>query len=446
MEAGTDIPLLILGNSFSQIKHIPIDQHEALREKLSYKITPGANKYGAQSYKKYLMDKKGNFPSGLLEDVKDFLTFNRIRYTQSVSWVKPKPQGKLFNLALPFTPYPEQIEIAEASETYTRGTVSACTGFGKSVSIALLINNLQLRTLIVVPNLELKRQLTEDFTNYFGKESLKSNIKIENIDSRALNKAKDYDVLIIDEAHHSAAKTYRTLNAKVWPNIHHRYFFTATPFRSDDEEQILLKSIAGEVIYEVSYKKAVAKGYIVPVEAYYVEVPKTKILGNTWAQVYSEVVVNKEVRNKIIAELLLKIHANNQSTLCLVKEIKHGENIGKLLDVAFAHGVNPETSDLIKWFSKGQLKTLVATTGIMAEGVDSKACEYVIIAGLGKSRPNFMQSVGRGVRRFEGKISCKVIIFLDRSHRWTKEHYKAQVLTLKEYYGIEPLEIKVDIV
>ena len=42
-------------------------------------------------------------------------------------------------------------------------------------------------------------------------------------------------------------------------------------------------------------------------------------------------------------------------------------------------------------FNMGEIKTLIGTTGVVGEGVDTRPTEYVIIAGLGKSKPAFMQ-------------------------------------------------------
>lgn len=335
-------------------------------------------------------------------------------------------------------PYKEQIDAVRIAIQHHRGTISACTGFGKSVTMALLIEALQVKTLIIVPNNSLKEQLRQSMKEYFG--SLK-NITIENIDSPSLNKPGDYDCLIIDEAHHVAAKTYRNLNKKFWNTIYYRFFFTATPFRTQDNERILFESIAGRVIYTVNYQTAVDKGYIVPIEAYYIDLPKQRVYGRTWPQVYNELIVNNEYRNRIIAELLTRL--STSSTLCLVKEIAHGLNIQKALttSVPFVKGENDDNREVITAFSQGHTPVIIGTTGVMGEGVDTKAAEFVIIAGLGKSKGQFMQSCGRGVRRNFNKNSCKIILFRDASHKYTLNHYNAQVRVLKEEYGVKPIKL-----
>lgn len=202
-----------------------------------------------------------------------------------------------------------------------------------------------------------------------------------------------------------------------------------------------MESVTGPVIYSLDYNTAVDRGLIVPVEAYYYELPKTKVKGTTWSQVYNELVVRRGDRNVLISDLLQTLHAAGLSTLCLVKEVEHGKILSDLSGAAFTHGQNEERSILLEGFNRRKLKCLLGTTGVLGEGVDTKPAEYVIIAGLGKSKNQFLQQIGRGVRRYEGKECCKVLLFLDKSHKWTKAHFAEQIKILQDYYGIQAVKI-----
>lgn len=428
-----------IGNSYSKISGLSSEEHAHLKKLLSYKIDPQAA-YFSGSFKttRTLLGTRGDFPTGLLNEVREWsrLHFEAVHVVDSRTF--PQRQGKLFDLTLGVTPYLEQNEAVEACIRRQRGTVSAVTGSGKSLMMAMLVNRLQLRTMIIVPNLALKAQLSKTFTEYFG--SLK-NITIKNIDDPSLMNEKNYDVLIVDEAHHVAAKTYRNLNKKAWTSICYRFFFTATPYRTKEEELMLMQSISGEVVYELGYGAAVASNMIVPVEAYYVECPRVDTDGYTWSEVYSDLVVNNEGRNKIIKDLMHSLQG--QHVLTLVKEIKHGEWLKAISGTVFANGQDEYSKEYITQFSDGGIKSLIGTTGVMGEGVDCKPAEWVIIAGLGKSKGAFLQHVGRGIRKYPGKQSCKIIIFKDSSHRWSLAHFKAQVKYLKEVYGVKPIKLDV---
>lgn len=336
-------------------------------------------------------------------------------------------------------PYKHQILAAKIAAKLERGVVSMVTGYGKSITMALLINELQVRTLVVVPNLNLKEQLMTTFRGIFGGTK---HIVIENIASPKLNKLKDFDCIIWDEVHHAASATYHRLNLTAWKNIYFRIGFTATPFRSDENEELLLQSIAGDVIYEVGYHQAVNDGVICAVEAFYVNLHKIPVEGFTWNEVYNELVINRQDRNEAIAYLMLKLQAEGKSTLCLVKELKHGNILSKMTGIEFANGVDGSI-DLITAFNGGAIKTLIATEGVMAEGIDSKPAEYIIIAGLGKAKSAFMQKVGRTVRKYPGKETAKVILFRDPSHRWTLSHFKAQTKILLTEYNVKPIKLDI---
>lgn len=434
---------LVVGNSMSKIQGLNLAELKTLRSLLSYAVDTQAIRFGGgyAGARRYLMDKSGNFPSGLLHTVKAHFEKTNTIHVEEDTRVPPNPRQGLFRLSMPLTPYSAQ-RMAVEQGLMRSGTISMPTGTGKSVTMAMLIYRLQLKTLVIVPNLGLKQQLTNSFKSFFGNLD---NITVENVDSPRLKTLTDYDALIIDESHHVAAKTYRELNRKAWTGIYRRYFFTATPFRSRDEEQMLMESISGPVIYRLTYKEAVERGYIVPVEAFYYDLPKKEIKGNetSWPAMYSELVVNNELRNDLISCVLLDLHKAGKSTLCLVKEITHGNKLSLNGAFLFANGQDDNTSAMISRFNQEKIKILIGTVGVLGEGVDTKPAEYVVIAGLGKSKNSIMQQIGRAVRNYPGKDSAKVILFRDSSHKWGKSHFAAQVKILKDEYGVVPIKLRI---
>jgi len=426
-----------VNNSYSQIRDIPIPEFKELRDLLSYQDNIKSIYFsGGYPRTKYCIDNKGNFPTGLLYKVEKFLKLKNLPFDKVLNNLKVIPtvdHGYLDTMQ----PYDAQINAILAVNSTNRGTLALPTGSGKSLVIAMITAVLRVKTLIIVPNLEIKRQLTESFKTMF---KTMRHITIENIDSNALKHAIDYDCLIIDEAHHVGAKTYHKLNKSVWQGIYYRFFLTATPFRNDPEEQLLFEGIAGQVIYQLTYKEAVNEGYIVPVEAYYIEIPKQKTNAYTWQQVYKELVINNDVRNTAIVSILNTL--KNEHCLCLVKEIAHGEILANLSGVQFANGQNEDSRQFIRQFNEGKIKQLIGTQGIIGEGVDTKPCEYVIIAGLGKAKSSFMQQIGRAVRKYKNKQSAKIILILDKSHKFCARHFKTQCGILAEEYGVEPRRLE----
>jgi superfamily II DNA or RNA helicase len=419
---------ILIGNSSSTITGLTSQQFDTLKKALSY-VVGGSSAYfsGYGIRRKSLLSKKGEFPSGLLHRVKNiFPEAVEVRKNMPPLLKKPKKAKA--------SPYLWQKEALAAAMQTNRGTISACTGSGKSLVIALIAARLNLKTLVVVPSLEICKQLSESLLHVLGANH---DVHVYNVDSQELLRypKEPYECLIIDEAHHSAAKTYQKLNKTMWTGIYYRYFLTATPFRNDLEETLLYETIAGEVIYRLDYRTAVKAGYVVPIEAYYIEVPKIVINAHTWAEVYRELVVNNEFRNERIFDLCHSLSIAEKSVLCLVKEVAHGMNIGI---PKFVHGDDDESRKYIQGFNAREIKCLIGTEGIIGEGVDTKPCEYVILAGLGKAKSRIMQAIGRCLRQYPGKASGKVILIKDTSHKFCLHHFREQCKILKEEYGVTP--------
>ena len=428
---------LIIDNSHCTIQDMTTETFAALKRTMVYQSENDYHR--GRFHKQYLITNKGVFPTGLLYLFKQYIQKSKVLC--QVQDLRKKPESSLnlkFNLG--FTPYPEQIDAAKSAQNRKRGIISMPTGTGKSAVIALIINQLKVPTLVVVPSLELKTQLSQSLFSIFGPTN---KIVVQNVDALKIDEVANFDCLIIDEYHHSAAKTYRKLNKVSWSGIYYRFGLTATPFRNKNEEKILLESILSEVIYELDYQTASKKGYITPVEGYYITIPsKRHVEGFSWHEVYKELVTDNEVRNRLIERLMAKL--KNEHTICLVKEIDHGNQLSASTKVHFVSGQDGPSRIGIDLFNTGKIKQIIGTVGVLGEGVDTKPAEYIIIAGLGKSKNQFMQNVGRGVRTYPGKESCKVIIFRDNSHKWTKKHFAEQVKILKTEYGCIPVEIVLD--
>lgn len=430
---------LIVDNSYSQVKGLKSGEMAKLRKILSYRSDPQAA-YHSGGYIRtyYLVDKQGLFPTGLLVKVTNFLLENKISCTRTDLRKEPVSKFGRFKLNLKDKPYNWQYGAAMAAQMSSRGGIVATTGSGKSLVIALIASRLNVQTLVIVPTLEIKKQLQKSLYDVLGDLT---SITVKNIDASDLDQHTHYDCLIIDECHHAAAKTYQKLNKKTWKGIYYRFFLTATFFRNKRNEQLLFEGICGEEIYRLTYQEAVKQGIIVPVEAYYYELPKIPVEGYRWAEVYKELVVNREDRNELIAQIMTNLNSAHKSTLCLVKEIAHGHELSRISGIPFANGGDEESRNYIGQFNSGKLTCLIGTTGILSEGVDTKPCEYVIICGLGKAKSAFMQAIGRSVRRHNDKESGKVILFRDSSHKFAVRHFSAQKKILLDEYCVRAIKL-----
>lgn len=453
---------LRIGNSSSTVLNYSTSQFNALREALSYTETKKSKWSGYGSVRKYLVDRKGNFPTGLLYLVEETLSEAGWRYETQDTRVMPqigryKP-ASLFLESFSMLPRPEQAEAVNAALAASRGIVVAPTGTGKSLIAAMMLDAFQVKSLVVVPSLELKRQFTEGLQEYFGgnlagpliRGEPRHLITVENIDQLSpMKPLTGVDLVLIDEFHHSAAKSYRELNMKAWDTVYFKFGLTATPFRSKDEERLLLESVLSKVIYKLDYETAVSKNYITPMEVYSVDLPPIKFEGSqdNWHNVYKKLVVDREDRNEKICDMIEALVSQDKATLVLVKQVEHAKKLQYLLkargvDVPIACGENDDgvNKKLIEDFNDRKEPCLIGTS-VIGEGIDTRPTEYIILAGGGKSKPAFMQQLGRGFRRFANKESCKIIMFNDQSHKWLLEHHKQCCKYLRQEYGLEPAKL-----
>lgn len=416
---------LLIDNSYSKVTGLSVKQEKELKELLSFSVGSYFGPFGIK--RRSLLDKRGHFPTGLLSRVEAYL--GKGGYARKN--LRAQPISQLWPISASL-PYAAQSSALIAAIDNHQGIISMPTGAGKSKVVEMISERLGVKTLVIVPSLEIKKQLSSTLKRL-------SNVTIENIDSKALNSLTGFDCLIIDEAHHVAARTYQKLNKTAWKGIYYRFMLTATPFRNQDEETLLFEGIAGQVIYRQTYQEAVEAKSIVPIEGYYLDVPPSNLKGEPYPYAYKHGVVNNETRNLMISKLLLTIP---KPTLCLVKEVLHGQTLSEMSGIPFVSGQDDESKDYIRQFNEGEITHLIGTQQVLGEGIDTRPAEFIIVASLTKAKSQLMQICGRGVRNYPGKESASIILFKDKSNSYLLKHYQAQCKVMKTEYGVIPLKLK----
>ncbi|NTV62803.1 MAG: DEAD/DEAH box helicase [Oscillochloris sp.] len=164
----------------------------------------------------------------------------------------------------------EAMEAWQAAEG--RGTVVLPTGAGKTVLALMAIARLKLRTLIIVPTIELLHQWRTAVIERLGvapehvglvgdgRKDPRA-ITIMTYASAALPGAPivGYGLLICDEAHHLPAPAHRSIAAR--SAAPYRLAITATPERGDGAEEELYRLI-GPAIYRRSPSDLAAAGHL----------------------------------------------------------------------------------------------------------------------------------------------------------------------------------------
>lgn len=167
----------------------------------------------------------------------------------------------------------------------------------------------------------------------------------------------EFDTIIIDEAHHAAAQSYKKIINYFKPRL--LLGFTATPNRGDN---VRLDDIFQKIIYQKDLRWAIKNKYLTDIYCMRVnigyDISKVARRMGDFAVGELEEALNTEALNGAIAEAYKK-YAFGQ-TLIFAISVKHAQDIAKLIPGAVA--VTADTKDrakLIQKFTNREIPCLV---------------------------------------------------------------------------------------
>ncbi len=178
-----------------------------------------------------------------------------------------------FRARLSLTPRPyQEAALAAWLAAEARGVVVLPTGAGKTVLALMAIAHLKVRTLVVVPTIELLYQwqtvIIEHLGVARGKVGLIGDgrrevrpITVITYASASMPEApiQDTGLLICDEAHHLPSPSYSGIVHRC--NAPYRLGITATPERSDNAED-RLTHLLGPLVYQRTPDELSAEGHL----------------------------------------------------------------------------------------------------------------------------------------------------------------------------------------
>lgn len=304
---------------------------------------------------------------------------------------------------------PYQKECIELVNNLEKGSylLNLATGLGKTV----VFSNFKRKgkVLVIAHREELIYQAKSKFNCSVGIEMGKETssgeevviASVQTLINRLEKFPKDYfDMIIIDEAHHTGAKSYKEIlkyfNNRLTIGV------TATPNRADN---IRLDDVYDEIIYEKDIKWAIKNKYLCDIECIRVDIGYdisnvARRLGD-YAVNELEKAMNTDILNGAIKEAYEK-YAKGQ-TLIFATSVEHSENIAKLIDGAVAVTSNTKNrAELIQKFTNREIPVLVNCM-IFTEGTDMPLVETVMIARPTSNSSLYTQMVGRGLRLHPNK-------------------------------------------
>jgi superfamily II DNA or RNA helicase len=387
-----------------------------------------------------------------------------LHYRKIIEWLGPRYQVKdsleIINqrVSIQFKPnfelrgYQEDALRAWIKADY-RGIITLPTGSGKTLIALKAIQMLKLKTLIVVPTINLLEQWrrmisfflgidASEIGVYGGGEKEKKEITIITYDSAFLyfSEFVDFGFLIFDEVHHLPAKSYRKI-AQGLPAMK-RMGLSATPERPDELHK-LLDSLVGKVVFRLTPPEL--EGYLSPFEVKkiwvdlsseereryhalrrkYLEYCRKHGIRFSSAKAFQKLVFlsfrDEDARRALKAHRLSRrIALNAEKKILKVDELLHKHSKDKVvifsefnsivsaiahtfLIPAITHKTDlKERKEILENFRIGKYTKLV-TSKVLDEGWDVKDANIgIVVSGTGTKR-QLIQRLGRLLRKKEGK-------------------------------------------
>ena len=255
-----------------------------------------------------------------------------------------------------------------------------------------------------------------------------------------------YDYIVIDEAHHSQADSYRKLSDHFQPQL--LVGLTATPERMDGKD--LRPDFGNRISAEIRLPQALQAGLLTPFQYLCISDDTDLSDDSLWSgQKYNiERLADKlcaKTRARLIVDALHKYLADEYTcrALCFCVNKRHADFMAEQLRL---YGFNAQslTSDtptderkqLAKDLREGTLHYL-CVVDIFNEGVDIPEVDTVLFLRPTESLTIFLQQLGRGLRLSAGKTELTVLDFVAQANRKYDFASRFRALTLQPEKNIQ---------
>ncbi len=368
---------------------------------------------------------------------------------------------RLIALDLDLKPQPHQSQMleelaAERSRGHNRNLVVAATGTGKTWVSAFDYARLRQqgyeRLLFIAHRDEILRQsqlvfqlVTRDAS--FG-DRLAAGERPASMDHvfasiQSLHKIveqidpKGWDVVIVDEFHHAEASTYKRLLERLEPAF--LIGLTATPERADGES--ILHWFDDRIACEVRLWQALEQGLLAPFH-YFGSHDGTDLRSLTFSRgqyAVSELEATYLSNRERASRILQAVDHHVASPLAMralgfCVSVAHARFMAERFNAAgfkaiALHGGSgaEERIAAVVQLRRGDLQAIF-TVDLFNEGVDIPEVDTILLLRPTESATIFLQQLGRGLRRTEGKSLLTVLDFIGQAHREYRFDVRYQAL------------------
>lgn len=419
--------------NYTKVVDYTTDEILKLKDLLSIKVD---SRFYSKAYKRghwdgvvrFLNTKNQTFPSGLLAIIEKKYNGVTVEKDSPLQFIDWEYQKRLTTVLRDY-----QIEAVNACLNTNRGLIEMPTGSGKTVVMGgLCAAYAQSRILIMVPTKALMYQTAKSISTAINEPvgligNGRMDIKrvtvgiVKSVWNYIKDLENDFDIVILDEAHHASADTFYESLLK-FP-VHYKYGFSADSldFHGVRQEpklkRIRILGAIGPFVYKVSNTRLKDNDILARADIKFVhvdplvdpELPSDELHDLGYEKSYCKYhCENEKLHDKIID--LCEKH-KDESILIITKHIHHGEELSKRIlqpNVFLSGEMNSEmVNTRIKEFNNNKFNILVGSP-IFSEGVDLPQVDVVINAAGDVAATK--QRVGRGLRKKTGKEN-KVTIY-----------------------------------
>ena len=389
--------------------------------------------------KQYVVEYEKNDWYGDIVDDNKFVSLPAVKvFMDKISTIKPRDY--------------QYKAVYEALKNNRRLLLSP-TGSGKSLMIYSIVRYYAAtakKILIVVPTTSLVEQMVNDFISYgwnannfvhkiySGKDkNTDKNIIIstwQSIYKFPKRYFDDIDCVIGDEAHLFKSKSLTGIMTKLH-NAKYRFGFTGTLDGSKTHKWVL-EGLFGSYEQVTKTEELIKSGYL---SKFRIKILLCKHAPQYFDSYHDEMeyLVEHKGRNNLIKNLVKDIEGN---TLVLFNYIeKHGTPLYELINnniddarkVFFVHGgTEVEDREEVRKITETESNAvIVASYGTFSTGINIKRLHNIIFASPSKSRIRNLQSIGRVLRKGEGKDMATLYDIADDigGQNYTLKHLNERV-------------------
>lgn len=369
-------------------------------------------------------------PRGCLSELIDFIAGQSI----AVDIVDHQYEGENVDVCFHGTLSSQQNEVVNTLLGENLGTLSATTGFGKTVVATAIIAKRKVNTLVIVHRNQLMKQWVERLSEFLdiprgeigqiggGKNKITGKVDVATIQSlnyggQLKSFITQYGQIIVDECHIISAITFENVLKKVRPK--YVLGLTATPKRKDGMHPIITMQ-CGSIRYKIDAKnqaKIHPFGHVLMKKETKFNTKKTE-----FHEICGELVLDSNRNLQIFNDVLQSLE-KGRSPIILTERLEHLEILKKQFK-GFAKNIIVLAGNMKKKDQKRELERLsaipkeeerlvIATGKFIGEGFDDPRLDTLFLTMPISWKGTLQQYVGRLHRQYHGKQEVQVYDYVD---------------------------------